>query len=378
MGDKICEGTIKKVVMRARLKFFVVCLGIVLVLAGCGKKEQAVPTPVTAEVSVQEIPLDWPVQEERLALLEISGLAWYGDILILLPQYPADFEDRIFFLSRSEILDFLNRGVQKDGSGSALLRPMPLKLEAPGLPEKIAAYRDLKLKFEGFEAIAFLGKRAFLTVEASVPNTNKMRGFLISGTMEANLSGLTLHPERLTEIPPQASVKNAADETLLIVDNQLVTIYEGNGKNINPFPRAHIFDLDLQLIQAIPLSTIEYRITDATGADAGRRFWCINYYYPGEREEYKPAEDEITAAYGRGASHHAATEERVERLVEFVYCDTEIRRVESPPIQLALNLSESPRNWEGIVRLDKRGFLLVTDEHPRTILAFVAGGRPCQ
>jgi len=29
------------------------------------------------------------------------------------------------------------------------------------------------------------------------------------------------------------------------------------------------------------------------------------------------------------------------------------------------------RNWEGIAMLDQRGFLLVTDQHPNTILAFV-------
>jgi hypothetical protein len=33
--------------------------------------------------------------------------------------------------------------------------------------------------------------------------------------------------------------------------------------------------------------------------------------------------------------------------------------------------SDTPRNWEGIVRLDERGFLLMTDEDPDTILAFV-------
>jgi len=32
------------------------------------------------------------------------------------------------------------------------------------------------------------------------------------------------------------------------------------------------------------------------------------------------------------------------------------------------------RNWEGIVRLDNRGFLLATDKFPTTILGFVPTG----
>jgi hypothetical protein len=30
------------------------------------------------------------------------------------------------------------------------------------------------------------------------------------------------------------------------------------------------------------------------------------------------------------------------------------------------------RNWEAIARMDDLGFLIATDEHPQTILAFVA------
>jgi hypothetical protein len=34
-------------------------------------------------------------------------------------------------------------------------------------------------------------------------------------------------------------------------------------------------------------------------------------------------------------------------------------------------MEEKSRNWEGLARLDKKGFLMIVDEHPRTILAFV-------
>ena len=44
--------------------------------------------------------------------------------------------------------------------------------------------------------------------------------------------------------------------------------------------------------------------------------------------------------------------------------------VDRAPVQLELP-GEDARNWEGIVRLDDVGFLLVTDQYPQTILGFV-------
>ncbi len=41
------------------------------------------------------------------------------------------------------------------------------------------------------------------------------------------------------------------------------------------------------------------------------------------------------------------------------------------PIQLTLVDEATVRNWEGIARLDGRGFLIATDTYPATILAFV-------
>jgi len=48
-----------------------------------------------------------------------------------------------------------------------------------------------------------------------------------------------------------------------------------------------------------------------------------------------------------------------------------IRLVNIAPLYLRLNLDGVSRNWEGIVRLDEIGFLLITDSFPRTIFGFV-------
>jgi hypothetical protein len=73
--------------------------------------------------------------------------------------------------------------------------------------------------------------------------------------------------------------------------------------------------------------------------------------------------------YGTGPTH--AQKPQVERLIELQVKDAGIVLTDRPPIQLQLS-SDVPRNWEGLVRLDDRGFLLATDKFPGTLLGFVA------
>jgi hypothetical protein len=61
----------------------------------------------------------------------------------------------------------------------------------------------------------------------------------------------------------------------------------------------------------------------------------------------------------------------VERLVELQFdASTGVSLTGLPPIQLQLEPMET-RNWEGLVLLDDRGFLIATDKYPGTLLAFV-------
>ncbi|MBN1876819.1 MAG: hypothetical protein JXA33_21525 [Anaerolineae bacterium] len=301
------------------------------------------------------IPLDGAIASKQA---EVSGLAWYGDMLILLPQYPSrlssEADGAVFALAKSDIDAFLN------GSVSHPLAPTAVPLIAPGLRKQIQG-------FEGYEAIAFAGERAFLTIEASPDK--QMMGYLVAGSMQSDLSALHLDTDTLVEIQPQTKLSNFSDEALLIVDDELLTFYEANGVNVNPHPLAHRFDLQLNVISQIPFPSLEYRVTDATAIDEGGRFWVLNYFFSGDQDKLQPASDPFSQQFGKGPTHLQS--ESVERLVELQYIDGGISFTNTPPIQLVL-LDEEARNWEGVVRLDHRGFLLITDTYPETILGFVS------
>jgi hypothetical protein len=182
---------------------------------------------------------------------------------------------------------------------------------------------------------------------------------------------MILDTATLAQIPAQSPVDNKSDEALLVAGDRLVTLYEANGAEVNPAPVAHVFDMALTPAGTIPFPNIEYRITDATTLDREGRFWTINYFFPGDTELLAET-DPLTERYGQGPTH--AQNVTVERLVEFQLTELGISLVDTPPIQLELSntlLGALGRNWEGLVRLDDLGFLLVTDIFPETILAFV-------
>jgi hypothetical protein len=303
-----------------------------------------------------EIPLTGDIARQDA---QISGLAWYGDDLIALPQFPHDFprgkDGTLFAIPRRDILDFL------DGKRTEPLAARAMSFVAPRLRELIPGY-------DGFESIAFQGDRAFLTVE--VWEGRHTHGMLLAGRMAPDLSALTLDTLRRVVIPAQADLGNMADEALVLVKGKLISFYEANGANVNPRPVAHVYDEDLRPLGTIPCPTLEYRITDATAADAQGRFWVSNFFFPGDREKIRPAPDTLARIYGVGPTHQKS--EVVERLVEMQYRDDAIVFAKTPVIQLQLGDEANPRNWEGLVRLEERGFLLMTDEYPRTILGFVA------
>jgi hypothetical protein len=282
-------------------------------------------------------------------------MAWYGDHLILLPQYPGRFangdDGRLFALPKADIRAFL------DGSLAGPLTPREIPLVAPGLAESIT-------NFEGYEAITFVGDRAFLTVESGAGDP--MMGYMVSGRIASNLSELRLDPATRVELPPADSHSNMTDETLVAAGDRLFTIYEVNGPGYNEEPEIHLFDLSSDLLGTRPFPAIEYRVTDATEIDSQGRFWALNIYWRGDIRQ-NPIPDALAIQHGQGRTH--ARYRLVERLLQFRWTGSRVELTGQPPIQLELTGEE--HNWEGLVRLDDRGFLLVTDEVPGTILGFV-------
>jgi len=306
------------------------------------------------EVDVIEIPLPAQIANR---FMEYSSMAWHGDELILLPQYPnrlnAAGVGALYAVNKADILSYIDHPDEI---------PLPMReiaFDDGGLSKSIPG-------FEGFEAIAFADQQVFMTIETH--NGNPMMGYLVAGSFDELSKQISLNPQTLVELPPQTSFLNASDEALTIYADRIYTFFEDNGVNQNPLAQAHVFDLNLKPEGIIPFPNIEYRVTDATKTREDGTFWVMNYFYPGD--DHLAAEDDpLIRQYGIGETHRQF--DGVERIVEMKIEEFGIQLVESAPLYLRLNLDGESRNWEGIVRLDDIGFLLVTDSFPRTIFGFV-------
>lgn len=326
---------------------------MVVGLAGCRRlPAAAAPPPIAAapsEVRVVPLPLAGEAARRKA---EYSGLAWYDDNLILLPQYPARFGNNLWVIPKTQIIAFL------DGQRKTL-EPRKLAFVDDGLPRSIAG-------FEGYEALAFAGETAYLTIESDPGSM--MACYLVRGHIAPDLSVLTLDAATRQEIPHPVEIDNMCVEAMLVFTEQVLTFFEANGANINPHPEVHFFDARPLLQATSSLPNIEYRLTDVSAPDAAGRFWAINSMFPGDAGKLSPATDALATEFETGASYGESG--IIERLIEIAITPDGIVLTETAPIRLQL-LPEVARNWEGLVRLDDRGFLLVTDKFPETMLAFV-------
>ncbi|MEN8007349.1 MAG: hypothetical protein ABFS42_10065 [Candidatus Krumholzibacteriota bacterium] len=307
-------------------------------------------------VRVQLLTLEGPL---AAAEAEVSSMTWQGDTLVILPQFPdkfaADGMLGFFGVEKQEILAILDSG------GRDPIRPHQVYCKAPGLAGVVRG-------FDGLEAMGCIGDRYFMTVEAE--DDTVMAGFLVSGHYDMVDDIVVMDMTRLASIPLGLNIPNVAEETIIIDGLRVITISEANGLNINPEPKAKVFNVEAEFTGVLAMPQIEYRVTDATALDEEGRFWVVNYYYPPERWKLDPAPDPELARFGDPASFDP--DQCVERLLELrLTADDRIVRTQSPPLNLALLPDRECRNWEAVVRLDDRGFLLMTDKYPGTLLAFV-------
>ncbi len=275
---------------------------------------------------------------------EISGLAWYNDNLILLPQYP---DNQIYSIPKQQIFDFL------DSLRTAIL-PNEINWNSSDIDKQISG-------FEGYESIVFDNDTVYVTIEAERRKINS--GFIVRGIIDNKKNEIKLNEKSLKKIKTPIILRNMTYETIIIYNNSVITIYEVNSAKVNRAPIYHQFDKDLKSDIVKPFPFTEYRITDATEVDNEGRFWVTNYFWPGDYSLVKP-ELNYTITNKKDIKP-------VERLLEFQFVDEQIVRTVTQPVNIKLSEVGNSRNWEGIVRLDNIGFLIATDKFPETILAFI-------
>ncbi len=311
------------------------------------------------ETSVKVIPLAPPLDQ---ADAEISGLAWCGDKLILLPQYPERFSDDgnsyFYYLKRQQIERFL------DGEDQSPLLAKPVQVNEKDLRKAVSI-------FDGFEGITCKGSQVWLSIEA-LNFLGSYQSFVVPATISFGQSAkIDIDQEKLVFLSSQSEMRNIGDEAILnshlgSVDG-VIALHEVNDKRVVKSPKArHISSADNSITE-IEFPNLPFRITDASTLDEDNRFWVINYKYSGDKFSRK-AEDLLTEQHGEGQSHKKFF--NVERLIELELNDNKITLTDSKPIPLKM-LDVEGRNWEGLVRFGNQGFLIATDKHPATILGFV-------
>ena len=347
-------------------KYLLIALLVSLIfsMAACSNTVVPVETEkfeTEATIQIEEYRLtDIPLNGEAAkADQEYSGLGWWKDWLILLPQYPAGIkankESRLYAIDKANILAYL-----ENPESEIQILPIPFLDAFTG--------QDIQ-GFEGYEAIEFIGDNVFLTIEAS--DKGKMKAFVVKGVVEqidGNLQLIRLDHSKSLALEAQNNNKNASYEALTSDGEFLYAIFEQNGAEQNHQAFVLKINQDLVLVDELPIDPVNFRLTDASKIDENGEFWMINYFFPGD-SHLKVKSDAISEKYGLGKSH--LENEVVERLLKFKFNGQGVRLVEEAPIYLELLPKNVARNWEGIVKLDDIGFLIITDKFPNSILSFV-------
>jgi len=342
-------------------------------LTGCGAAPAVVAPAVPApdEVAVTLLPL---AGDAARAFEEISGLAWRGDELVLLPETlglgkdPADRHrlapgpQHVWLLPRAAILDRL------DGRTAEPLTPRAV----PVTPD-LASWRPGEI--DGFEAIVVDGDDAWLLVETYRTPAGDNPAWIVRGRFAPDGEALTLDLANARPFPRPTDHKNTSYEALVRDGETLAAFYELNAPPVVAAPQVARFARDLTPLAPGPAPPLAWRLTDAAGPTADGTVWVINYRYPrSDKSGVDPALEPLALRYGRGATH--ARFGQVERLVALVRAGDGFALADRAPIPLALAGAwedDRARNWEGIVLLEGRGALLVTDRFPEpaTLLGFV-------
>ena len=324
------------------------------ILTITGNNPEETPTNREYLEEVEVIPLKLP-DRISAASFEYSGMGWFGDYLVLLPQYPEgkDFSRKpnLFAIAKQDLL--------------AAVTDPDLELPVRDIPIENSDLRSVIKGFEGFESILFVDQNVYMTIESRAGDP--MMGYLIRGVVNGDLESITLDVNSIVELRPLSSELNATFEGMTYWNGSLYVMYEHNSMRNVKQPVAYQINPDLENIREIPFPVINYRITDATISDVDGKFWVMNYFFPGDTH-LAVDQDSLVEEYGEGKTH--AENDPVERLVQLQIENDQISRIDQPPTYLQLLDNDIARNWEGLVMLDNLGFLLITDSFPGSVLGF--------
>ncbi len=310
-----------------------------------------------AEHTVKVLSLNAPLNKDSA---EFSGLSWCGDQLLLLPQYPErvshEQHGKLFSIAKRDILQRLESGSRE-----------PLPHQAITLLEN-----DVRSKmtfFDGYEAIACDGDTLWLSIEAK-NLLGAYQAYIVPADIALNTDApsISIRTDQIRYVESQSGLSNKGDEAIVLHGEQLVSLHEVNDERRVKHPKGNRVHIVSGEQSQIPFEHLPFRITDASSTDDLGRFWVVNYQYSGDRFS-RDSKDILGEKYGLGASHQQYF--NTERLIEYQFVKGRIARTSRAPIQLAMESKEG-RNWEGLVKLDELGFLMITDKYPTSLLGFVS------
>lgn len=267
--------------------------------------------------------------------MQISGLDWYNDNLVLIPQIPQKDEAGhiIYSINKDNISDYI-------GKPTNTIEIKKGHIITNGLENLIQ-----KIEWEG---IAFYKNEAFLLIEN---DQDSMMAFIVKGHVDDSME-IIVDTASLTQIPLHFNIHEMACEALTIFNDRIIVFYEVNGTNINNTPHVFTYDFNLNFLGFSTMPNIEYRISDATREDNGR-FWIINSFWPDDEHRLLPSEEDFFPSTTKDRS------KGVKRLIELSYTNN----IVSVNDKNTIMLDPAVWNWEGLVRFGDNGFLIINDTY---------------
>ena len=185
---------------------------------------------ICREVEFKEIQLSGLITDKKQ---EISGLEWYQDNLVLLPENLGGF---VYMIPKERIKKQLRSS-----------KPEPL--EPRQVSFKTADYSKIIPGFQGFEAIAFKNEFVAITLEAK--NDKEMHGYYAWGTINPESFEIMIPEKNLLELPVPVQVKNFTFESLLIHEEKAIVYFEANGRNLRENAWQYTISLADQKVEKI-------------------------------------------------------------------------------------------------------------------------------